>query len=225
MVGVRRISYRQPTNIMYANGHAGGQPTGGSPSSQAAGGDNRADEPHLAAAIARGDIDAFNTFYQLYVDRLYRVIFYQLDGQRADAEDVLQETMLAAVKAMPAFRGQSRLFTWLCGIAQHKITDHRRRRGAHGEKVPLPLQDTDLIFDDETNALVEDAETRVLVRQALAALSETHRQVLILKYLAGLSVEEIAASTGRSFKAVESLLSRARDALRLALEMESIHVD
>ncbi len=174
----------------------------------------------LARSIARGDTDAFDVFYQRYVDRLYRMIYYQLGAQQADAEDVLQETMVAAVRALPDFRGQSLLFTWLCGIAQHKIADHRRRRGPAGEKVAIPLQDDDPP-SSATDGYAQNLETRVAVRQALAMLPSGHRQVLLLKYVQGLSVDEIAVATGRSFKSVESLLSRAREGLRVALEPET----
>jgi RNA polymerase sigma-70 factor (ECF subfamily) len=172
----------------------------------------------LAQSIARGDTDAFDVFYRRYVDRLYRMIYYQLGAQQADAEDVLQETMVAAVRALPDFRGQSLLFTWLCGIAQHKIADHRRRRGPAGEKVTVPLQDDDPPSSVATEGYVQNLETRLAVRQALDTLPSGHRQVLLLKYVQGLSVDEIAVATGRSFKSVESLLSRARESLRLALD-------
>ncbi len=174
----------------------------------------------LARSIAHGDTDAFDVFYQRYVDRLYRMIYYQLGAQQADAEDVLQETMVAAVRALPDFRGQSLLFTWLCGIAQHKIADHRRRRGPAGEKVAVPLQDDDPP-SSAIDSYAQNLETRLVVRQALAMLPSGHRQVLLLKYVQGLSVDEIAAATGRSFKSVESLLSRAREGLRVALEPET----
>lgn len=183
----------------------------------------RAEEIGLAGAIARGDTDAFNTFYERYVDRLYRMIYYQLNAQQADAEDVLQETMMAAVKALPSFRGDARLFTWLCGIAQHKITDHRRHQGADGEKVTVPLED-DRLWSSDGADHAQSTETRVVLRQALAAMPEDYRQVLLLKYVQGLSVDEIAKVMGRSFKSVESLLSRARESLRLTLERETMNV-
>jgi RNA polymerase sigma-70 factor (ECF subfamily) len=182
--------------------------------------EERANEMQLAQAIVRGDIHSFDTFYERYVDRLYRVIYYQLGAHQADADDVLQDTMIAALSALPRFRGESRLFTWLCGIAHHKITDHRRKGGPAGERVGLSLTDY-VVPQGGSDLYSERAEARIMVRQALAELPAAHKQVIILKYVQGLSVEEIAAATGRSFKSVESLLTRAREGLRAALQQET----
>jgi RNA polymerase sigma factor (sigma-70 family) len=183
----------------------------------------RSEEMRLVSAIAHGDVAAFDVFYERYVDRVYRVIYYQLGAQQADADDVLQETMMAAVQALPRFRGESRLFTWLCGIAYHKITDHRRQGGEHGQKIAIPLDDNVISTANENNQHAESTETRVMVRQALAELPEDYQHILLLKYVHGLSVDEIAVMTQRSFKSVESLLSRARTRLREVLERETAH--
>jgi len=183
-----------------------------------------ADEIRLAEAMARGDLAAFGVFYERYVDRLYRLIYYQMNAREADAEDVLQDTMLAAVKSIGRFRGSSRLFTWLCSIAYHKITDWRRRGVAvRGSDVPLDV--VQVQGADGRNGLLAETETRLAVRQALASLPAHYRQVLLLKYVEGFSVDDIAVITGRSFKGVESLLSRARESLQAALAQEAEHGD
>jgi RNA polymerase sigma-70 factor, ECF subfamily len=222
MLDVRRILYSFTTNMVSLGRtpdastivqRGGSAPS--SPSSQ------RDDEMALVRAIVRGDTDAFDTFYERYVDRLYQMIHYHLGSVQADAEDILQETMIAAMNALPRFRGEARLFTWLCAIAQHKITDHRRRGGSSGERIAVSLDDTRSVADSYGDT--QGMELRLLVREALAGLPDAHRQVLLLKYVQGLSVDEIAVITGRSFKSVESLLSRARDGLREALGQESDH--
>ena len=179
-----------------------------------------AEEVRLAEAIARGETDAFAIFYQRYVDRLYRLIYYQLSARQADAEDVLQETMFAAVKSIGRFRGKSRLFTWLCGIAYHKITDQRRRQGAGRAEADVPLDESHHQPGGEVRDGLLQTDTRLAVRQALTSLPDQYRQVLVLKYVEGFSVDDIAVIMGRSFKGVESLLSRARDGLRAALGQE-----
>ncbi len=193
-------------------------------SNVARGREELADEIRLAEAIARGDVDAFGAFYERYVDRLYRLIYYQMNAHQADAEDVLQETMLAAVKSIGRFRGSSRLFTWLCSIAYHKITDQRRRGIAAGRGDTL-LNESQMRGLNGQNGLVAKTETRLAVRQALASMPVQYRQVLVLKYVEGFSVEDIAVIMGRSFKGVESLLSRARESLRAALAQEAEHGD
>ncbi len=178
--------------------------------------DEREEDLHLARAIVHGDTDAFDRFYERFVDRLYTMIYYHLGAQTPDAEDVLQETWLAAIKSLPAFHGKARLFTWLCSIAQHKIVDHRRRRG---DKTAAPLYDDQARQNGDNH--IGATETRLVIRQALGKLPASQQQVLLLKYIQGLSVGEIAAMTGRSPKAVESLLSRAREGMRAALEREN----
>lgn len=189
----------------------------------APGNDEVAEERNLALAMARGDTGAFDTFYERYVDRLYRMIYYQLSAHQADAEDVLQETMIAAIRAIHAYRGDARLFTWLCGIAHHKITDHRRRGGPQGERNPVPLPEDGNLPADGQAAFIQATETRVVVRQALAALPDRERDVLLMKYANGLTVEEIARATKSSPKAVESLLGRARVRLREVMNREASH--
>ena len=222
MLDVRRILYSFTTNLVSLGRSpdtvTGVRHGGSVPPLQD---DEHSAEMTLAQAIVRGDTDAFDTFYERYVDRLYQMIYYHLSAQQADAEDVLQETMVAALKALPRFRGEARLYTWLCAIAQHKIIDHRRRGGSSGEKNAVPLDDAYAVPDG--NGYAQGTETRLLVRQALADLPDAHRQMLLLKYVQGLSVDEIAVVTGRSFKSVESLLTRARNGLREALERETDH--
>jgi RNA polymerase sigma-70 factor (ECF subfamily) len=193
----------------------------------------------LARRAAEGSEIALATLYERYADPLFAFIIHRLQGNRDEAEDVFQETWLAALASLRSFRGENRVFFWLCGIARHKIADHYRpgasagyvwQAGAgnldldesgagsnpaiSGERLAAQLERAPLPDD-----LVTQMETRALVVQAMALLPGDYRQALFGRYVAGLSVTEIAAELGKSYKATESLLSRARERFREALTL------
>ncbi len=176
----------------------------------------------LLRRLARGDRQALAEFYDRYIGPVYRFVYHQVGGHQQDAEDVTQETFIAAINNLDSFRGDSRLYVWLCGIAWHKATDLRRRR----DNVKTPqLTGDDVLFQlrgaSQQLAVEEVAEREFLRRQvwqALMALPEHYRQVLTLKYLEEFTVSEIALLMARSEKAVESLLTRARDAFKAQLD-------
>jgi len=176
----------------------------------------------LARRAAAGSEIALATLYDRYADPLFAFIIHRLSGNRSDAEDVFQETWLAALGSLRTYRGENRLFLWLCGIARHKIADHYpRREGAgvvgpaiSGERLSALLDQAPLPED-----FVDHLETRVLVVQAMALLPGEYREALLARYVDGQNVAEIAAQLGRSYKAAESLLARARARLREALTL------
>jgi len=182
------------------------------------------EEVALLQRIAAGDQNALAEFYARYIDAVYRFVYHQVGGHHQDAEDVTQETFIAAINNLDSFRGDSRLYVWLCGIAWRKASDLRRRRD-HA-KTPQPTADEELgqLFNARDQLTVEEIAEREALRrrvwQALLALSDHYRQVLMLKYMEGFKVSEIALIMGKTEKAVESLLVRARDAFKAQLNHE-----
>ncbi len=175
------------------------------------------DDPALVREIQHGNETAMEEFYQRFAAGLYAFIRRRV-GEPADIEDILAETMTAAVTAIMRFKGQSQVFTWLCRIAGFKIADHYRRCG---NKKAIPLDEAVPVADSAE----KDLDTNLLIRQVLLHLNQEYRQVLEEKYIAGFSTREIAFRLRRSEKAVESILGRARQAFakeyrRLAPEME-----
>lgn len=174
-------------------------------------------EKALVSRLLGGDDAAFDEFYQRYVPGLFRSIYYSLNGDQNDAEDVLQETMLAAMRSLHRFRDDSSLSTWLYAIARNKISDQIRQRQRlrhhQADEEPVDLELTSLA------ALPEELVTqRGTIEAVLRALPQDHRDVLLGKYLDGFSVRELAIIMGRSEKAVESLLTRARETFRVCLK-------
>jgi RNA polymerase sigma-70 factor (ECF subfamily) len=171
----------------------------------------------LAARVAQGDAGAFDDFYARHADLVFAFICHLLNGARADAEEIWQDTFVAALRALPGYRGQSRLSSWLCGIARHKVADFHRRSGGTREAVSsvpteqlLDLMDSGPLPDE----VLQQGAARARVVEALAGLPVDYRNALIARYVDGQPVDEVARRLGRSYKATESLLSRGRTALR-----------
>ena len=174
----------------------------------------------LVRRVATGDERALELLYSSYADVLFAFIYHRLDGSRADAEDIWQETLLAMLDSLPAYNGESRLFTWMCGIARHKIADHYRysdRRITSAAEVS-PGQLAEIISDAPLpeEILMRPAAHAVVI-EALATLPEQYRLALMARYTDEKSTSEVAKMLHRTYKATESLLSRARSAFREAL--------
>jgi RNA polymerase sigma-70 factor (ECF subfamily) len=159
--------------------------------------------------------------YGRYAEPLYAFIYHHLGGPRVDAEDLWQDVLLAALQSMPTYRGASQLFTWLCSIARHKIIDHLRRQGRRDVDVFTDLGEGQLSTLACRTHLPEEVvmqrSTRIRVIKALVYLPENYRRALVARYADDRSVAQVAHMLGRSYKATESLLSRARAAFRQAL--------
>jgi len=176
----------------------------------------------------RESSNALEHMYREYRERLYHFVLLRVNGDAHIAEDVVQEAFAAALLAFARFRANSSPYTWLCSIAQHKIADHYRRQPpASNESVNLDLLAESLGEDESYGSSIErwlDAkDDRDAVRRALDELPPDHRNVLRYKYFDGLSVAEIGLEIGRSPKAVEGLLARARRALYATL-VGSTHI-
>jgi RNA polymerase sigma-70 factor, ECF subfamily len=165
----------------------------------------------LLERLRRGDPVAAREFYDLYSVRIYRFILHALGpGNDADAEDILQDTLMALAEAIPFFRGHSSLFTYACAIAHRKTLSFIRTRARRGEI----MQDHTI---EAVRSIIAPPPDRDL-KNALAALSSEHREVLVLKYVEEMTVSEVAVVLSLSEHAVESRLARARKALTKALD-------
>jgi len=155
--------------------------------------------------LQANDAEAWTEFVMGdYSTRLYNYLRHKLPDEQ-DVEDVLQETMKAAVQAMQTFDGKVKLTTFLFSLANYKVADFWRKRQATSEL-------TDIHID--AGMSTESIEFVELLHQ----LREEHRQVLLMRYYVGLGVDEIARILGKTYKGAESLLSRARAELRKGLE-------
>ena len=185
-------------------------------------------EAKLVKKLRSGDGAAMEEFYNIYRNRLHTLVLGQVDRNQAVAEDLVQETFLAALSSLDKFRGDSQLYTWLRSIAFHKINDFYRRQVREAKpRESSPdygvMKQMEQTGDDQPAAstVMESEEIRQSVHQALEDLPQDYQKVLVLKYLEEMPVIEISQVMGRSPKSVEGLLSRARKAMRANLEESS----
>jgi RNA polymerase sigma-70 factor (ECF subfamily) len=169
-------------------------------------------ETALRRAVLAGDRSAWEVLYESAFDGLYAYVQWRCGGMRAWTDDLVQETWLVAVRRIADFRPEQGLFlTWLRGIASHLLHKHfrelRRQPAAFDGIQELP-----------TLTVRPDAAAE-RIGQALAGLPVHYEAALRDKYVDRRTMEEMAQEGKTTIKAVESLLSRARSALREAYEM------
>lgn len=167
-------------------------------------------------ATSRGPTVDIAAWFDDALPRIYGYFIPRVGGRVAIAEDLTQETMLAAVRTDRGPNGPESVMPWLFGIARHKLMDHYRRQERDlrhfGRQVPeedVPEGDLSLPDLDLESLPVRDA-----VIATLDALTPRHRAALVLRYLDGCDMPFVAASLGISVDAAESVLRRARSAFR-----------
>lgn len=139
-------------------------------------------------------------------------------GSVALAEDLTAETFMAAVAACRQSSPPVVTVAWLVGVARHKLVDHWRRLAREQRSLAAAEVDAETLDDPWGEWL--DAEA---AHAALSRLSGHHRTALTLRYLDGLPVAQVAAHVDRSVHATETLLARARAALRRVYQEEGRH--
>jgi len=197
---------------------AGAWPVMGAESSEAINSsETRGDEDvRLVARLAAGDRDALAELYARYQRPLFGYLL-RLASDRGLAEELLQDTLVAAWTSAGAFAGRSGVRTWLFGIAHRQAHNTLRRRG-----LPLVAEDTDAPIDEtpdsdpgpEDRALASADRSDMI--DALSRLSPAHREVLILALVQGMPQTELAGMLGTP-GTVKSRLHHAKAALRRAL--------
>ena len=168
----------------------------------------RPSDPDLADVVAaQADRAAFEVLYRRYLDRVYGYAFYQL-GDHHDAEDATERTFLAALRALDTFRDEGATFrAWLFRIAHNTIANARRSRFRRRTE-PLP-EGLRAAPNADPAGLVLEAEERRRVLRAVSELPDDRRQVVLLRFVDGLSSREIGQVMDRSEGAARVLLHRA----------------
>jgi len=182
------------------------------------------DQPWRKRALA-GDPEAVRLLADEALGPLYSFVLYRVGGDRHLCEEVVQETLLVAIRRLESYdpeRGGNRVHAWLTGLARNEI--RRLRRPAQQtvsldvlwERMDKELLDVYAKLENEpiADAALAREETRTMVNATMSQLPPQYRAALEAKYLSGLSVREIARSLALSEKAVESQLVRARKAFR-----------
>jgi RNA polymerase sigma-70 factor (ECF subfamily) len=182
------------------------------------------DGPNNLAAKARaGDRSALNALLERHLNVVYRFVSATLGPHDANLDDVVQETLLGAAKSVGGLRGESQaqVAGWLISIARHKVADHLRGQynrahesldGSIGEAVPDPMASVD--------QQVEERDRAVRLREALRELTPEQEEILMLRFILGFGIEEVAEITRRPPGAVKSMQHRALASLQRKLGQE-----
>jgi len=171
--------------------------------------DERADAD-LVARLRRGDPSAFEQVVRQHQQRVYNLAFRML-RRHEDAEDVTQEAFLKAFEALPRFRGEAAVGTWVCRIAANLCVSWLRSKARRGEVTTDPTAIQDHQKDVADPAAGELARA---ARAAVAQLPAKYRLAVTAYYLEGRSYEESARVVGVRVRALKTQLHRARKMLR-----------
>lgn len=160
-------------------------------------------DDEIIQAVQGGDQAALGVLYNRYFPSVWRYVCARLGRNQQDVEDVVSETFVAAIRGIDRFDPQrGAVYSWLVGIAKNKRNDFLRRQQREaiaGSRLPV----------EESSP--PDIER---IRQVLLELDDDERLALEWKYLEGRAVREIAQRLGRTEKAIEALLYRARGRCR-----------
>jgi len=192
--------------------HSLGQQTSGEPQTISSSAD---EDSKLVAAILLKDRKATAEFVARYADDLYSYVRSRLAPRYDQVEDLVQEVFLTVLQSLSQYRGTGSLQAWVTGIARHKVEDYYRAR----LRMPESIEDADQgpatsSLASNFHELMEQDQLRKNTWRVLAGLSEQHRLALIWRYWDKASAREMALKTGKTEKAIERLLARARAEFR-----------
>jgi RNA polymerase sigma-70 factor (ECF subfamily) len=169
----------------------------------------------LVAAVLRKDRKATAELVERHADAVYGYARRRLMPREDLVEDLVQEVFLAVWARLAEFRGEGRLEAWILGIARHKVEDYYRGRLREpdplGEEADTPAASVDVPPLDE---LLDQQRLLERAHRVLESLPEAYRLALLWRYWEKRSAREMAAATGKSEKAMERLLARARTQFR-----------
>src|SRR5688572_6458230 len=181
------------------------------------------DEQNLIRLSQAGDQETFARLYDAYIERIYRYVYFRVADEEL-AEDITSQVFLKAWEKLHTYKaGESPFMAWLYRIAHNAVIDHYRTR-----KVSISLEDANPVEISYADAVDERLDLQVKsqkLREALQELTEEQQQVLILKFVGGLSTSEIAQQLGKRQGAVRALQMRALQGLAKCPSLQSEHMN
>jgi RNA polymerase sigma-70 factor (ECF subfamily) len=160
----------------------------------------------LALETASGNRDAFTEIYEALVEAIYGYLFWNL-GSREDAEDITEEVFLRCLVKIDSYNPHRGAFkAWAFRIARNLMVDHQRRGGRRARSELGEELEQDLPGPPEK---AEQAERTKALREALEELTFMQRQVILMKFFAGMSNAETASALARREGAINALQHRA----------------
>ena len=172
----------------------------------------------LVADAKRGDTEAFGRIFDEYAGPIYRFIASRV-SRPSDAEDLTQVVFVKALEALPRYEARGVPFGgWLFRLARNAIIDQIRTRREHLSLVVATTRESEEASPEAMASLRDDLDR---VAAALLELTDDQREVIELRFFAGLSVAEAAEAMGRQEGTIRGLQFRAVGALRRSLGIES----
>ena len=168
----------------------------------------------LILRAQQGDAQAFEALYQQHLKRVYNIA-WRMMGNDADAQDIAQEVMLKAWRALPAFKLDSTLSTWLYRIAVNACSDELRRRRTKTVSVEVL---TDTGHEPGDSGFEQNVAMGESLSRAIGALPNEYRSAVVLRDVQGYSYEEIAEILNCPIGTVRSRINRAREQLRRLID-------
>jgi RNA polymerase sigma-70 factor (ECF subfamily) len=159
----------------------------------------------LLTRLKQGDPKAVREWYEEYSPRVLAYVVKKVSNHK-DSEEITQEIFLSCLKHLPLFRGGSSIFTWMCSVARHEIADYYRKKYAKKALKYVPLGE--MILQEDISDAHHSAEK---VKAVLSQMKEESKELLMKKYVDCMKVSEISSELGRTTKAIESDLFRARE--------------
>ena len=180
-------------------------------------------QPSVEEAVGRaqkGDAAAFAVLYEHYYDRIFRYVSFKT-GNSLEAEDIAAEVFVKMLESINSFRWQGYQFSsWLFRIAHNLVVDHFRKRG---RRPIVALDDAPAAateYDPDLDRKLDVDMSMAPVREAMKDLTDLQREVISLRFAAGLSVAETARAVGKKDNAVKALQHAGIKKLRGILSAE-----
>ncbi len=169
------------------------------------------DEQNLIRLSQAGNQETFARLYDAYIERIYRYVYFRVADEEL-AEDITSQVFLKVWEKLHTYQaGQSPFMAWLYRIAHNAVIDYYRTR-----KVSIPLEEANPIEVSHADEINERLDLQVKsqhLRKALQQLTDEQQQVLLLKFVGGLSTSEIAQQLSKQQGAVRALQMRGLQAL------------
>jgi RNA polymerase sigma-70 factor (ECF subfamily) len=175
------------------------------------------EERGLVLRAIRRDSAAYGILYETHLDRVYRYVYYRV-GSTAEAEDLTEQVFLKAWEAIERYEARGVPFiAWLYRLAHNLVVDHYRAR-----RPTMPLEDVAEAEEPGANTLdaVESELDAEEVRLAVRKLSPEHQQLIVLRFVEGMSHAEVAQITGKTEGATRVVQYRALQSLAKAMQGE-----
>lgn len=184
---------------------------------------NRADKK-LAKAVLKGDSAACRSLFESYYPRVYRFLSFRMQNHHHDVEDLAQQVMHDVLRSLHSYKGKSTLLTWMITITRRRYAGWLERQTREDQLLAQNALSFELLISASEEGAAQPPgpahllEMRQLVSLALDLLPPHYSELLEHKYMLGYSTREIAHQLQISSKAVESRLTRAREAFKTAVD-------